>query len=928
MTFTDAPDLHPHPVCASLQLLFWLTFRPSAWRAYMQRLSSEEEADISLLHLTRTQRTAARPLLLTLIASPLLATLIIILLSWLVGGERLGLLNPEVVITITHLFTATGAIVITLTICGGIFVGWGMVVSLLLVTILALAWQQLSALPLFQASPDLLNYVSRIAGVGFASGVIASVSISVSSGGRQRYEIRQQLGAVIVGIFVSGVILGAGLGLALVLSRGTAGEVISGQANHIAGIVPLGLSAGIALGIGFVIVTRLPARRSRKNILTGIAFALLVILTFLLAANIPKIYRNFPVGVGTGILFSVMYIFPFQLARRLAGVWAGAAAGAIGCGSLYALALIATGNHNPLTLLLSGILSSIIGLSFSFWRPLLFYPFAMAWNTLIFYLDRQRPPDAPRLLHWHSAFWDEQQRLPLYGLDNYLVWIATPDPATAKAAMAYLTTGHQRWAAQAASIELEARRMESCTTAAEIAGIHKHLGSEYLSESSTPVFASFKHLSQDTQAALNQTIRYHQRLTLHEIAHRLELLSHELQRSNNLYATRFFPIALRWQQIITTHAHELTRQVDHQQEIDNPYIFGVPLTAQQHIFVGRTDISRRIEQQILDQRHPPLFLDGQRRMGKTSLLHNLGRLLPNAIVPLYVDGQGLAGCQNYADLLYNAIWQMRRSAMQHRRLTLPDLARDSLADKPFPAFNDWLRQVEDILAQENQAVGLLIFDEFEALDAILRQRGLDETAIMNLLRHLIQHRPTFRLLFASSHPLEMFDHWASYLINTQVLHLSYLQEPAVRQLVERPIPRFGLHYAPAASDYICHLTRGHPHLVQLLCYEIVNAKNEQPVTERFVAGISDIETAVARALKSGRFFFVDIERNQVGQHGLNVLRFLAGQSATGPLPLNTLRQQFGTSVDATLHQLQQRELIEPNGAAYQFQVEMIRRWFA
>ncbi|GAB4160960.1 MAG: hypothetical protein Fur0021_33600 [Candidatus Promineifilaceae bacterium] len=107
-------------------------------------------------------------------------------------------------------------------------------------------------------------------------------------------------------------------------------------------------------------------------------------------------------------------------------------------------------------------------------------------------------------------------------------------------------------------------------------------------------------------------------------------------------------------------------------------------------------------------------------------------------------------------------------------------------------------------------MGLLIFDEFEALDAILQQRGLDETVIMNLLRHLIQHRPAFRLLFASFHPLEMFDHWASYLINTQVLHLSYLQEAEMWQLVERPVPGFALQYEVDAGNYVCRLTRGHP----------------------------------------------------------------------------------------------------------------------
>src|SRR4030095_11613776 len=82
------------------------------------------------------------------------------------------------------------------------------------------------------------------------------------------------------------------------------------------------------------------------------------------------------------------------------------------------------------------------------------------------------------------------------------------------------------------------------------------------------------------------------------------------------------------------------RTIEQRQEIESPYIVGVPLTAQQDIFVGRVDISAQIERLLLSRQCPPLLLYGQRRMGKTSLLNNLGRLLPSAIVPLFVDAMG------------------------------------------------------------------------------------------------------------------------------------------------------------------------------------------------------------------------------------------------------------------------------------------------
>jgi hypothetical protein len=64
----------------------------------------------------------------------------------------------------------------------------------------------------------------------------------------------------------------------------------------------------------------------------------------------------------------------------------------------------------------------------------------------------------------------------------------------------------------------------------------------------------------------------------------------------------------------------------------------IPNLLSKNIFIGRTDIVARIEQLLLDQQRPPLLLYGQRRMGKTSLLHNLnnpsyqwGLLLPGRV---------------------------------------------------------------------------------------------------------------------------------------------------------------------------------------------------------------------------------------------------------------------------------------------------------
>jgi hypothetical protein len=406
-------------------------------------------------------------------------------------------------------------------------------------------------------------------------------------------------------------------------------------------------------------------------------------------------------------------------------------------------------------------------------------------------------------------------------------------------------------------------------------------------------------------------------------------LLRELTRSNERYAIRFRPIAAQWREIIAVENQSLAQEAELRQEIDSPYIIGVPLTEQQEIFVGRHEISARIEQLLLDRRQPPLFLYGQRRVGKTSLLNNLGRLLPSTIVPLFVDLQGPASrAKDEAGFLYNMARSMVQSAEKQRGLLLPPLARESLTADPFTRFEEWLDDVETSL---QSYMVLLMLDEFEVLDGALAKGRFDEEAVLGMLRHLIQHRPRFKVLMSGSHTLDEFQRWASYLINVQVIHIGYLGQAETGQLIEKPVQDFALRYEPAASQRVWALTRGHPFLVQLLCAEVVALKNEQPPAERRLAQVVDVDTAVVPALNHGSFFFADIQRNQVNDVEREVLLVMARHGEGIFAPRQTLVNHIPSllALEAALVRLQQRELIEMDGnSGYRFQVELVRRWFA
>ncbi|MEH2126301.1 nSTAND1 domain-containing NTPase, partial [Nostoc sp.] len=523
-------------------------------------------------------------------------------------------------------------------------------------------------------------------------------------------------------------------------------------------------------------------------------------------------------------------------------------------------------------------------------------------------------------LRYHSAFWDQFQRIPLYGLDEYLLLVIEHNPSEGEAAINYLNESLQNWAVQICKDGLSLR---NCGDVEAIRQVHRTIEIEELGNSIDSVLRIFTGISQDVNAALEQRSNYNQRLALKAVTEKLNGQLVNFNRTSNKYASYFLPFAKRWLDIINKYIEELAIKVEQNKEIDNPYFIGVPLTREQEIFTGRDDIGLRIEQLLSDRRRPPLLLYGQRRMGKTSLLNNIGKLLPNTIIPIFVDLQGApSSASDHAGFLYNLAREMEKSAKK-QGLTLPSLAREVLQSDPFTYFYEWLDKVEQALEQNT---ALLALDEFEVLDNAIAKGRFDEQDVLGMLRNLIQHRPRFKVLLAGSHTIEEYQRWASYLINVQVVHISYLKEAEARQLIERPVKDFTLRYEPNAVERVLQLTRCHPFLVQLLCAEIIVLKNEQDPSIRRLATLVDVEAAIPEALQSGGFFFADIQNNQVDATGQAILRFIAAQGEGAIVSRQTLLQQF-PHADITFNLLLQRELIEEVNDGYGFQVELIRRWF-
>jgi hypothetical protein len=453
----------------------------------------------------------------------------------------------------------------------------------------------------------------------------------------------------------------------------------------------------------------------------------------------------------------------------------------------------------------------------------------------------------------------------------------------------------------------------------------------YLPETVKTLVQNLTHVDKDIAAALHLESADNQRLAFTAIEGRLEELVNELLWNHDPTIIQLKPLIMECREVLSLYKKQIAYTIELQQEINNPYITGIPLDETQETFVGRYEFSAKLEHLLVSPRCPPLLLYGQRRMGKTSLLYNLSRLLPNTIVPLFIDLQGPVGLANdHVSFLYNLSRAMCTSAKQRRDVLLPKLTREQLQVDPFASFDEWLNDIEQQLAQ---TVILLILDEFINLEQAFDSGRLNEQSILSLLRYQIQHRSRLKVLLAGSHTFEELQRWSNYLVNVHTLHISYLSDAETQQLVEHPTKDFSLRYTPQASQRVLQLTRGHPALVQLLCAEIVELKNRQVPAVRRLAQVEDVEAAVPVALKGVKFYFNDIVRNQIGEAARRLLRYLAGQGEYHVIKLAQWHHhaksmgQSSTEFKRAVAQLLRRELIEHVDDGYRFQVELIRYWF-
>lgn len=399
-------------------------------------------------------------------------------------------------------------------------------------------------------------------------------------------------------------------------------------------------------------------------------------------------------------------------------------------------------------------------------------------------------------------------------------------------------------------------------------------------------------------------------------------------------------IIRQWQALLISAGGELGR-TEVVGPVANPYVVGNPVKGD--IFVGREDVLRRLEELWRgDGQKPSIVLYGHRRMGKSSILHNLGSRFGQEAVIIDFNMQRVGMVSNTAELLYNLALSIydgleanSRSASTSNEFDLkePDEER-FLAHNPTIAFDRFLKQVAQVRQEKRLIIAI---DEFELIEQKIEEGKLDPD-LLDFCRGLIQSYAWFVMVFAGLHTLQEMarNYWNPLFGSVTGIMVSFLNTAASKRLITQPTVDFSIDYNQDAIAEIIRLTHGQPYLIQLICHSLISRFNQQTFEEgekrerRFT--LADIQAIIQSPefFRDGDAYFTGIWQQEQGTGRLtqhHVLQTLS-KSETGlsskdlsdqsKLPL----EQLQPALDALAH----HDVVTETAHVWHFNVELMRRW--
>ena len=719
------------------------------------------------------------------------------------------------------------------------------------------------------------------------------------------------------------------VGVALGVAFGMAGGVAFGVARNVSFGVAGGVAFGMAGGVAFG-VARGVAGRVAGDVTTDVVIDEMFYVAF--------VAFGMPVGVAVGVTFGVVFAVAaveegvasgvkFGVAEGMAfGLGSGVIVG-VGVGVAFMAFVVASGVASGVAeVVVVGVVVGVVfgvscGMGGGVTSPLAWlityfrlasYPLDFAITTAAYLVARRSPQSSFRVWRWCPVAWNEVIWLPLPFVGRLLVLMVWQNREEAFKQIAFVAAERplQKRAAIKAMAEIAINDVQA-KSVAEVAYVTERLMWATAAPADLPdelaaCLPRFAQVSQHAGQYLELHNAFRKGQALEAAVDNVVNLQKSLIVSRGKNAPRLLRAANLWCDLLQSELKTFRAQTKAERTIPNPFVFGQPVNeTPNNVFAGRRDIAEQIEESLLGASQTPmLLLHGPRRMGKTSILKQLPRLLGPDFAPALLDLEKKAAREDESSLLLyfsRAVSEgLRRRHVAVEPLTEKRFTRGG----PYRAFDNWLDGVEREMPPRMRA--LLCLDEYESLQSALAAGWGGD--FLDTMRNLLQHRQRLVLMFTGAHTFAELGHeWTGRFISARRVRVSFLTRDELIPLLTEPIPEFDMRYADdGALERIIATTNGQPFLTQAIAFELVQFLNSE---KRKLATLADVETAITRAMESGGEYFANVW-SDTGEEGRAILLAIAEGKTPPDFP-------------SAENRLRDHDLL--NGAG-QFAVPMVERW--
>lgn len=354
----------------------------------------------------------------------------------------------------------------------------------------------------------------------------------------------------------------------------------------------------------------------------------------------------------------------------------------------------------------------------------------------------------------------------------------------------------------------------------------------------------------------------------------------------------------------------------------NPYKAGPPVKGDD--FYGRADLLTQLYHDL--GRSNVILLQGQRRIGKTSLLHQLRRFLTSkeagnkGFLPLSFD------IQRYVDdTLPEFQEHLARTIAKELPLDVPGVTE--LESDPALFCETWLPKVFECLGSRRI---VLLVDEFDNLGERKDSRAVE--ALVPFIGDLVARELQMKWVFAVGRHIGKLPIQYDRIVARAVkLPVGRLTPEETRQLILEPASGM-LTFQSDAVERIYQLTSGQPHLTQALCWEVF----ERAVLdeERDVATREDVDAVLIRTLDTYEGPIASIARVPAVEERVLVVvaRLTEGKTASRDDIIQLLLEHRISlereEVTDALNRLVEWDLLVCEDQRWRPTIELMRIWMA